>query len=525
MSVLAVSLCAIAVAAGARAQPAQAFSPVKTVCGIGSLISGLLGKACGIGGKVLGVGEKLFGGGSGSKSSKAQAALGLAAIVAWVTGSAKLALHETAKVISETTSPRLTSTWFSGTYWRVAGIGALFTLPFLFAAAIQALLHSDLALLLRAVLGYLPLAVLSVAIAAPVVMLLLAATDEMCALVSSAAGNAGTGLLERSGNVVIGVAFIATEPFMAFLVAVLTCCGALALWIELVLREAAVYIVVLMLPLAFAGFVWPARRVWAIRAVELLVALILSKFAIVAVLTLGAAALAHASHWGLTSLLTGTVLLILATFAPWAMIRLLPMAELASGAVGSLRGDTARFTGAWARSDAESRGAESAAGREGAGDGGNGSPREVAHGLAERLGSMRQRAPGNGNGTAEAAAALDEDRASDPLEAGVAMAAAGNGSSGGGGSGLGGGGGSGSSGAPDGAGGPGAPHGRGEGLDPMYRQADLNWDPIELGPDGAAPGPGGVKGDGIELIGPREEELGDDPDPLPPEQDPPEGRL
>ena len=57
------------------------------------------------------------------------------------------------------------------------------------------------------------------------------------------------------------------------------------------MREAAVYVIVLMLPLAFAAMVWPARRIWAIRAIELLVALILSKFAIVAVLSLGGAAL------------------------------------------------------------------------------------------------------------------------------------------------------------------------------------------------------------------------------------------
>ena len=67
------------------------------------------------------------------------------------------------------------------------------------------------------------------------------------------------------------------------------------------MREAAVYVVVLMLPLAFAALVWPARRIWAVRAVELLVALILSKFAIVAVLSLGGAAIsASAGHASVT---------------------------------------------------------------------------------------------------------------------------------------------------------------------------------------------------------------------------------
>ena len=68
-------------------------------------------------------------------------------------------------------------------YWQIAGISAILTLPFLFAAAIQALLRSDLTLLLRATFGYLPLAMLAVSVAAPITMLLLAASDQLSAVV------------------------------------------------------------------------------------------------------------------------------------------------------------------------------------------------------------------------------------------------------------------------------------------------------------------------------------------------------
>jgi hypothetical protein len=86
--------------------------------------------------------------------------------------------------------------------------------------------------------------------------------------------------------------------------------------------------------------VWPARRIWAVRAVELLVALILSKFAIVAVLSLGGAALSEsAEQLSVTGIMAGAVLITLAAFSPWAMVRLLPLAEVASGAAGSLRGE------------------------------------------------------------------------------------------------------------------------------------------------------------------------------------------
>ena len=108
----------------------------------------------------------------------------------------------------------------------------------------------------------------------------------------------------------------------------------LVLWLELLMREAAVYVIVLMLPLFFAALVWPARRVWAVRAVELLVAVILSKFAIVAVLSLGGAALGHTLIAGPAAELQGATLILLAAFSPWALIRLLPLHELAAGLEG-----------------------------------------------------------------------------------------------------------------------------------------------------------------------------------------------
>jgi hypothetical protein len=181
---------------------------------------------------------------------------------------------------------------------------------------------------------------LAVAIAAPVTMLLLAASDQLCGFVSSAAGNASAHFLARAGVAIGGLTAVTQSPFLAFLVGLFMIAAAFALWIELLMREAAVYVIVLMLPLTFAAMVWPARRIWAIRAVELLVALILSKFAIVAVLSLGGAAIsAGAADQSLTAVMVGAVLISLAAFSPWALLRFIPLMELASGAAGSLRAE------------------------------------------------------------------------------------------------------------------------------------------------------------------------------------------
>jgi hypothetical protein len=181
---------------------------------------------------------------------------------------------------------------------------------------------------------------LAIAIVAPLTMLLLAASDQMCTWISSAAGNAGADFLTRAGASVVGLGTLTGSPFLAFLIGLFLIGAAFALWIELLLREAAVYVIVLMLPLAFAALVWPTRRIWAIRAVEILVALILSKFAIVAVLSLGGAAIsAGAGQGGIAQLMAGAVLVLLAAFSPWALLRLVPLAEVAAGAAGSLRGE------------------------------------------------------------------------------------------------------------------------------------------------------------------------------------------
>ena len=76
------------------------------------------------------------------------------------------------------------------------------------------------------------------------------------------------------------------------------------------------------------------------RAVEILIALILSKFAIVAVLSLGGAAIAASiGHQDVSGLMAGTVLIMLAALSPWALLRFVPLAEVAAGAAAALRGE------------------------------------------------------------------------------------------------------------------------------------------------------------------------------------------
>jgi hypothetical protein len=137
------------------------------------------------------------------------------------------------------------------------------------------------------------------------------------------------------------------------LIALVIAVAAFVLWLELLIRAAAVYVAVLFLPLALASLVWPAVSHWCRRLVETLAALILSKFVIVATLSLAAGAVssgtagsgAHGS--GFSSVLAGGALLVMATFVPFAILRMIPAVE--AGAVGHLDGLRARGTSAVTR--------------------------------------------------------------------------------------------------------------------------------------------------------------------------------
>jgi hypothetical protein len=276
-------------------------------------------------------------GGLISGAAGSAAGLVLQGISSWVLNGTKGALEEVAHAIGAATAPNLNSTWFSSTYWRVAALAAMLTVPFLCAAAVQAVARADLGMLVRVTFGFLPLSLLGVSLAAPLTMLLLAATDQMSAFVSASATTGGARFLDHAAATA-GALASATggSPFFAVVVGLLAVMAAMALAVELLMRAAAVYIVVLMLPLAFAALVWPARRIWAVRLVELLTSLILSKFVIVAVLSLAGAAFTTGTP-GIGELLVAMSLILLSTFAPWALMRILPFTELAAGAAGMLR--------------------------------------------------------------------------------------------------------------------------------------------------------------------------------------------
>ena len=267
----------------------------------------------------------------------------LSGISQWVASGAEWLLNQIGDVLSATTTVDLGASWFQTHYGQMTALAGVVVLPMLLASTLQAIVRQNPGQLIRTFLVQLPLALLLAVVAVQIVILSLSATDAMS---DAVAGGTSADVGSLLNGVTSGLVDSAADPsiasFVLLLIALLIAVAAFVLWLELLIRAAAVYVAVLFLPLALATLVWPAVSHYLRRLVETLAALILSKFVIVATLSLAAGAVAsgtagtgrHGS--GFSSVLAGGALLLMATFVPFAILRLIPAVE--AGAVAHLDG-------------------------------------------------------------------------------------------------------------------------------------------------------------------------------------------
>ena len=262
-------------------------------------------------------------------------------VTAWVTNAAVWVTGKVGSLIEKTTSPDLTASWFEGQYGTMVGVAGALALLMLMLAVIQSVMRQDIGLLVRSAFGYLPMAFVLAGVAIAATGLLVAITDDISSAVVSGLGT------EQSDNLLqsVGDAYknaldeeSGIPLFGVFLGAIILAIGAFVLWLELIIRDAAIYVCVFFLPLTFVAMIWPATSRWARRLVELLIAIILAKFVIVAILSLASAAIANttvATGEGNTfeRMIAGAALLVLAAWSPFALLRLIPMMEGAAASV------------------------------------------------------------------------------------------------------------------------------------------------------------------------------------------------
>lgn len=257
----------------------------------------------------------------------------LVAIDSAISHAAWWLLVEVGRTVSSSSEPPLGSPGFLGHLGVMYEIAGLFILPLVLAAVIHATVRQDLWGVVRVVVVQLPLAVLLGAVAGGTVRLVVRATDAMTADFVSATGFSAPHTL---GGIGLGLLEVPTgvPAMVGVILATLMIASTVILWVELIVRSGAIVAGTLFMPLALAGLVWPVTAVWSRRLAETLFALIMSKLAIVVLLATGASLVAGAH--GVAGVTAGAALVLVASFAPFALLRLVPMVE--AGAIGHFDG-------------------------------------------------------------------------------------------------------------------------------------------------------------------------------------------
>jgi hypothetical protein len=261
----------------------------------------------------------------------------LQAVGNWVTTGALWLLDQVGAVLTSTTQADLGSSWFGARISLMSELAGAVMLPMLCCAAIQAVYRQSAAALLRTFLVNLPVALLFTGVAVELVRIGMVVTDAMSAQFMAAAGVDTHHVL---APLAASLTARGVPGFVVFLAALLVSAFSLVLWIELVVRAAAITAAALFLPLVLAALVWPAIGHWARRLADTLAALVLSKLVIAAVISLATGAIAgglsgagsSGSRFG--DVVVGIALLLLATFSPFIMLRLVPAVE--AGSIGHL---------------------------------------------------------------------------------------------------------------------------------------------------------------------------------------------
>lgn len=251
------------------------------------------------------------------------------AFARWVAAGSADLLTKAGTAVLDSTDVELgggTEPWFAAQWQLMVTLAAALMVPMLVIAAIHAAVTANGAMLARAVAN-LPVAAVGTALAITIVQLLLGIVDAAsAALVAGIPAETETFLVELGG--LLTTPDPELHPFTVAVLGATMAILAFVLWVELLIRQAAIYLAVLFLPFGFAALVWPALGSWLRRLIETLLGLILSKLVIMAALALASSAVAN--QQGVAALVSGTAMLLLAVFAPFSLFSIIPLAGLSN---------------------------------------------------------------------------------------------------------------------------------------------------------------------------------------------------
>jgi hypothetical protein len=256
------------------------------------------------------------------------------ALTNWILSSVQWFLTATGSVLTSASEPSTVVRSATQEFNVLLVLSPILMMIGLLVATLQAVRHGDSASLWRTYLGVAPACVLAIALARPLTTLILQAVNEL-------SSTAATTVVQHEGTLTKAFADLGTSipGFGLFVLALGVVIGTWLLWCELIVRGVVLTLLLVLVPVIVPLSTFPSLRRLGWRLAETFLAVASSKFLIVIALSLGLDELTGSSA---TEIVTGAVTLLLATFSPFLLLRLIPFVE--QSALHNLDGLRQRFT-------------------------------------------------------------------------------------------------------------------------------------------------------------------------------------
>ncbi len=218
----------------------------------------------------------------------------------------------------------------------VLGMSMALVLALFLVSIIRSLAAGEPGAIIRSALVDVPSAMFLMVMSVSVAWILIRIVDEASLAVT---GDVGAAMGEFTASLVV-VEALTGAGLLGIIFGLLFVVGAILVWLQLLVRAALIYILIVLAPLGFATRAHPGTRQVARRTVEMGIALILSKFGVAVAFGVGATAIESSNGVvegdgvDLTGMMVGVAVMLMAAFMPWLIWKVFPLVEAATAAAG-----------------------------------------------------------------------------------------------------------------------------------------------------------------------------------------------
>lgn len=228
--------------------------------------------------------------------------------------------------IGSATSVNLDSPQLATDLAATSAIAVVLSLALFLVQVITSLLRREPSGLGRAVKG-LVIALVASVFALGVTRILLGVVDSLSEGVVSYA--MGTNIEGLGTKLAIGSIAGVTNPAIVLLLSIIILAAVVVVWAAMMIRKMMIIIAAVLTPLAFSGATADITRGWVRKWIEFMAAMIASKLLLVIIFMIGVSVMEGAGMSAqpgpgqqLTQLATGSLILLMGGFAPWAAIKM-----------------------------------------------------------------------------------------------------------------------------------------------------------------------------------------------------------